>query len=685
MRNIFYLLVIIYFVFPIYTVSAINPPFFLTAGQEVTIPITTHTGSITTQLVHPTILKFTNKINGYNYIIGITPYPNGNSAYENPSVAFTNDLINYTEDNVSNPLVPPPSTGWNADPDLTYDPLRDRLLMYFTFYQTPEGEGYTILASNDGTNWNVVGKWYSGTTVWAIASPTVIYDPVDRVFKMWAIKYNRSTYEKTLVYATSVDGVNFSEFQPLNYTPPVYGGQNYRAWHIAVHKVGNEYWMIAAANPEGLRDGAPPVHLFFANSSDGINWTFYDTPILTTADSLATDKLYRADFVVENGTMHVLYSYRNSDGTWHIALTSVDVSGIVGNVNSDNVIPQKLLKITPETFKIKVKIFSLVNFSATLSSVSNCTWYMNENLVKIENLTLSPTLNLTFNESGFYNISLHFDGYVVTWKVDVYKPIPIFHITVPTSIEMGSQPNILVFLENLNELFDYEIHIDLDNNGIPDIKTKDLNITLPPFLRPAKYKITIYVIDPITNAVNSTSIYIQVYSPKLFKGYNVVNTSGIVVLSDSTEPVHAVVKPIKVSKEFTVLVSEENIYANKTSEVILNVTFIGLAGGDKVWLNETVVNAKTVDVLHNGVPLYISLPVKNNSINLTLTSFSTYTIIVNNTSPQTLSKEKSTLITSILILIVSMTMVLAVVAFLKKRFHQQTKMYGDFKFFRRVK
>jgi len=679
----------------VHIASATEPPFYLPAGQEVTITLTAYDGSTVTQHVHPTVLKFTTKINGYYYIIGITPYPNGNDKYENPSVVFSNDLINYTEDNVSNPLVPPPSSGHYADPDIVYDPKNNRIIYYATFGDTPEGFGVIILTSIDGVNWTVVNKaYYEVVDSWIYVSPTVVYDPSEGVFKIWIVKYNRDNYTRQLVYTTSLDGTNFSfsNLKALNYNKPYYGGSYYNPWHIAVHKVGNEYWMISACNPVGTRDGGAPIHLFFANSTDGINWTFYDEPILNTSASLATDRLYRADFLVENGTLYVLYSYLNADGTWHVALTSTDVSHLVGNTSSDNVVTPVVKEFLPKATYHKVKIFSSLNFSVTLNYPKNCTWKVNDKVVHFDANTLSSWLNLTFNETGIFNITLEVNSIVLKWVVEVYKPCPVLKLFTPSLIKVGQVFNISVLIENLNELYDYQIEIDFDNDGVPEIVTKDFNVTLPAFQRPAKYRIVVSALDPITGAVNVTEFYLQVYSLRLYRGQNLINETGYVLWSDSSEIAHAIVKPIKVTKNFTVIVSEEDIYTNETGDVILNVTFVGLAGGDKVWLNETVMRARTVDILHNGEPLLLAIPVDNRSVNLTLTSFSTYTLVVNNTvapmrEQPPPEKEEALEVLALIGVIILLIAIIAGIHHISKKAKVETlaRMESEFKFFRRLK
>jgi len=322
-----------------------------------------------------------------------------------------------------------------------------------------------------------------------------------------------------------------------------------------------------------------------------------------------------------------------------------------------------------------------VNFSRMADTVE--IYYSNETVKRVRNVS-----------SVFVSVPAK-DGVVIHASPTPIPKTPKFEIHTPLEIHIDHHLKLNITLLNLEELYDYEILIDTNCDGVPDIVTKNLSITLPKFSRPAKYKLCIEVQDPVTGAFNKSEIFVQVYSLRLFRGYNIMNTTGAVIYAESSEPIHAVVKPIKVTQNFTVIVSEEDIYTNETGDVILNVTFVGLAGGDKVWLNETVVNARTVDLLHNGEPLLLAIPVENRSVNLTLTSFSTYTLVVNNTvapmgEQPPPEKEEAFTIEEVLALIGVIILLIAIIAgihYISKKAKVETlaRMESKFKFFRRLK
>lgn len=71
--------------------------------------------NISDEIVHPSILSLKN--GPYKFCIAYTPYPNSDFNLENPCVAFTNDFESFIYPN-TNPIVPRPPHGYNADPEL---------------------------------------------------------------------------------------------------------------------------------------------------------------------------------------------------------------------------------------------------------------------------------------------------------------------------------------------------------------------------------------------------------------------------------------------------------------------------------------------------------------------------------------------------------------------------------------
>ncbi|RLI96500.1 MAG: hypothetical protein DRP00_05245 [Candidatus Aenigmatarchaeota archaeon] len=383
--------------------------------------------------------------------------------------------------------------------------------------------------------------------------------------------------------------------------------------------------------------------------------------------------------------------YNSATGKWSIGIYYQPIP-------IEEVYPE-IVNITPDpSKKIITKIYSEILFAVNFSIVVNCSWYLDGELLKSET-TQNASITINFTSERVHKVTLIYTNNTtnntIEWTVEVYKPRPSFTLKLQKHLCMVTESvGLQINITNLHELYDYEIRIDIGDDGVIDIITKDLNISLPSFTRPDRYKVAVYIVDPVTGAFNKTEAYLQVFAYKLFRGLNIMNTTGAVIYAESAEPVHAVIKPIKVTQNFTVIVSEENIFTNETGDVILNVTFVGLAGGDKVWLNETVVNARTVDLLHNGEPLLLAIPVENRSVNLTLTSFSTYTLVVNNTvapmREQPPPEKEAFTIEEVLVLIGVIILLIAIIAgihYISKKAKVETlaRMESEFKFFRRLK
>ena len=326
-----------------------NATLILPAGKEIRVAVRctadNNLFNKCRQVNHPSILDFVNRLpNGYEYLLAVTPYPNRDARYENPSIIFSNDLQSWSEDEVVNPIYPPPrdalvtSGPHNMDPHLVWDPVGREIRLYWGYWSRLERiRGWMFLRSRDGVNW--VGPYKTNLPYYV--SFSVIYDQSARKWRAWGIKIDVKPFEVWCY--ESDDGAEWVAVGKCNIPTVKYDGQSWQVWHATVRKVGDEFWMIAAMNPVGVSDGSAPINLFLLRTRDGINWKAYNTPILTVSRSLSDDRLYRAAFLIKEGRLYVIYSYQKSDGTWHIALTSTDVSFLVGSDTTDNVISEMFI------------------------------------------------------------------------------------------------------------------------------------------------------------------------------------------------------------------------------------------------------------------------------------------------------------------------------------------------------
>ena len=113
------------------------------------------------QIIHPSIIY--DRHERY-YLVAVTPYPYGDPRYENPSLLVSHhDLHTLTEDNIKNPLYPPPPDvnegGHSADPEIIYF-LEKYFLLFGMYSPRSKIDNYIILQSSgrNYTQWHYYGR-----------------------------------------------------------------------------------------------------------------------------------------------------------------------------------------------------------------------------------------------------------------------------------------------------------------------------------------------------------------------------------------------------------------------------------------------------------------------------------------------------------------------------------------------
>lgn len=269
------------------------PPVPVCTGLDVVcnVPLPTYDGS--GQLVHPDVAVFPGGFAGHEFWLAATPYPNGKANLENPSI-FTDDARRWiVPPSLTNPLVaPPPSPAHNSDPDLVFDPLANRLRLYYRLTMN-DTDAILMRSTTDGAHWSDPVTVASAKGI-AIVSPAVVRTP-GGTFVMWSVNavqggcLARST---VLERRTSLDGVHWTNPSPVHITQ-----QGYVLWHLDVQYIPTkkEYWALIAAYP--VAAGCAADDLFFARSQDGVTWQTYPTPLVSRADYPAyANAVYRSTF-----------------------------------------------------------------------------------------------------------------------------------------------------------------------------------------------------------------------------------------------------------------------------------------------------------------------------------------------------------------------------------------------------
>ena len=280
-------------------------------------PQTTPTYDGSGQVVHPGIVYFPAGWHGYEYWLVVTPYPNGNIAYENPSILVSHDGVTWAPPpGITNPIALP-STSYLADGDLIYDSASDQLWMYYP-HQSVGGQTYVARkVSSDGIHW---GDPYQEDRLFNVPdfqflSPAIV--KAGAQYWMWSVNsgsFGCTPPSTQLEYRTSLDGVTWGSPQSANFSQP-----GYTPWHLDVIYVPSkaEFWALVAAFPTGT--GCDNTDLFFARSSDGVNWTTYNRVALGPGYGTAWDgaEIYRSTLLYDetNDLLRVWYSANNWVGS----------------------------------------------------------------------------------------------------------------------------------------------------------------------------------------------------------------------------------------------------------------------------------------------------------------------------------------------------------------------------------
>jgi sucrose-6-phosphate hydrolase SacC (GH32 family) len=282
---------------------------------------------ITREVVHPSVLKVVQIKDGISYyVMAATPYPNLDARYENPSIVFSNDGIQWYEGGVRNPIFPPPKNAvvakgpHNCDPEIVFHPRLKKAFLYFIHY----GDGckhIRVLMSSNFIDWKDLGATNIETILPSNevrVSPSIVYLDGENKFILFTVRVDLTLKDKPFIEVfTSKDGMSWHKIDEIFDILSQYEGAKFFPWHISVRKVEDEYWMMAAMNYGNL--GYPPMYLFYFKSNDGLRWKGYEKPFLVTSSSGFDDgKLYRADFLVENGEIHLWYSAMSRENKFSI-------------------------------------------------------------------------------------------------------------------------------------------------------------------------------------------------------------------------------------------------------------------------------------------------------------------------------------------------------------------------------
>ncbi|MGL3806620.1 hypothetical protein ACSYDW_11035 [Paeniglutamicibacter sp. R2-26] len=257
------------------------------------------------QAVHPSVLCFPQKWNGYRYWMGVTPYAGGHDRYEDPCILASHDGDKWVVPRgLANPLDNAPGRPrYNSDPNLVFHDGRLHLFWrYLDKKAAGREENMFLRTSADGVEWTPKVKVYgSDRKVRRLVSPSFQF--VDGAWHMWAVDIVPA--HKPLVHLTS-PGPTGPWTEPAACQVPVKPRKT--PWHVHIKRIGGQYVGLLNDTLVGGK-GARKGELYLITSDDGETWKRSSKSIIPRKGP-HHDNLYASTFIRTAQGIDVWYSAR---------------------------------------------------------------------------------------------------------------------------------------------------------------------------------------------------------------------------------------------------------------------------------------------------------------------------------------------------------------------------------------
>jgi len=144
------------------------------------------------QVTHPDVVYFSQGWNNYKYWMAYTPNVTGTSKYENASIVASNDGVNWeVPAGLTNPIDPMPSSEryHNCDADMVYNKKTNELMCYWNWADDQAGgvgAEVRVRTSTDGIHWSDYKTAVKSTKRYDMLSPAIVYDEFRDLYLMYS-------------------------------------------------------------------------------------------------------------------------------------------------------------------------------------------------------------------------------------------------------------------------------------------------------------------------------------------------------------------------------------------------------------------------------------------------------------------------------------------------------------------
>lgn len=402
------------------------------------------------QNIHPKVLYFPNKFNGYSYWMAYTPYPKGSISDENPCIACSNDRVNWiTPSGLTNPLFAQPIGGYNSDTHLVY---REDLNRLEVFWRTVIDEGlptHKIIfyrrTSVNGINWTATETLLETTPTLDMLSPTIIFE--DNKYKIW---YCLSGYLFYREADSNFQNLTIRKSLPINWTT-----ENLFPWHLDVIRteIGYEFIVCCFDKTNGNNNTADLYYILQDNQGN------YTQPykILARSKNITSidyKAIYRSSILKIAGTYHIFYSCIDSNDNRYMSITSgTDVKALNGFINLQKTKASKKYNATTNQNFINFDVTNvdIIAFTSDITVNGFTGGYYGKELILIpENSTSKCTF--VYNSSNIITPN----GENFSFNYNTYNYVKVI-FTTPTQVRLDVVNMDILKSESTNAMNDYNV------------------------------------------------------------------------------------------------------------------------------------------------------------------------------------------------------------------------------------
>lgn len=339
------------------------------------------------QPIHGVVEYIASGFGGFKYWMAATPYVGYNEVIENPCIYASNDGENWVvPTGVTNPLSPAPVGDeigkWhNSDTYLIYRADIKRLEIWWRKrYRTPvEEEVILRRTSTNGTEWTPTEELFRIKGISGDAlSPIGNYDNNLNIYHCFTIKAqggDTSITDYLRYYKADGEAKNWSHVKDIELSfEDGREREGWRIWHGDVKKIDGGFEAVLTAGNEST---AVNMHLFYARSADGVNWSPL-TEILSNSSPVDAKNIYHASILKTDNEQIIYYSGITEANAWTLNKTSVDVSSLssIANEGAVNSLALKGSILNLETELNKMKDWDSVDLT-TLPRSESKAWSAN--------------------------------------------------------------------------------------------------------------------------------------------------------------------------------------------------------------------------------------------------------------------------------------------------------------------